>query len=363
MPWRAKFKTTYSGLARDLMSLASEQSSEKRVELLHRITDVYLHGPDQHTTAEKYLFEEVVSQIVDKLGASHRASASAQLAQLKNVPEELVDRLASDRDIEVAGPFIRGYEKISEHTLLRVAKDGSQDHLEAIANRPVLTTPITDVVVVRGNKKVVHTLARNGGAQFSEAGMTNLVGRSENDAVLQAVLVERSDLTPAAVAQLLPMISSELADRLRGVAIEIDGAAVEAYFGEWMKDRKRNFERTEACISGIRKGDLRISDVVIEFVRSRRLLDAATVIAAMIDLDRDHTFQILTGGKYETVLLLMKSVSLTWPAVDGFLKLRHAKTGGSAAESYPKRLDYDAIDAMAARRVVRFMKVRRAAAH
>lgn len=363
MPWRAKFKTTYSDLARDLMALASEQSSDKRVELLHRITDVYLHGPDQHTTAEKYLFEEVVSRIVDKLGASHRAYASEQLAQLKDVPEELVDRLASDRDIEVAGPFIRNYGKISERTLLRVAKDGSQDHLEAIANRPVLTPPVTDVVVVRGNEKVVHALARNDGAQFSEAGMNSLVGRSENDAALQSMLVERPDLTPAAVARLLPMISSELAGRLRGVAVEIDDAVVEAHFSDWMKDRKRNAERTAACISGLRKGDLRISDVVIEFVRSRRLLDAATVIAAMIDLDRDHTFQILTGGKYEPVLLLMKSVSLTWPAVDGFLKLRHAKTGAGAMETYPQRLDYDAIDSSTARRVVRFMKVRRAATH
>lgn len=362
MSSETKLDGSPGGLAADLMALATEHSSEKRVELLRRITNVYIDNPENRTTAEQYLFEEVVSRLVDKISSEHKAAASQQLSKMPRVPEELVDRLVSDRDVEVAGPFIRNYRDISERTLVRVAKSGSQGHLEAIAGREVVTPPVTDVVVVRGNEKVVRTLAGNSGAQFSEQGMTSLVGRSVNDPALQALIVERQDLTPGAIAKLLPLISSELANRLRGVAVEIDEAIVKSHIAEWSEERKKNATRTENYIEGVRKGDLRINDVVMEFIRAKRLLDAATVIAATIDLDRDYAFNILSGGAMDPVVLLMKSVDLNWPAVDGFLKLRIAKTGAGANEKYPLRRDYDAINPATAQRVLRFMKVRRAAA-
>jgi len=41
-----------SALAADLVLLASERTSEKRVELLRRITDAYIEQADRWTSAE-----------------------------------------------------------------------------------------------------------------------------------------------------------------------------------------------------------------------------------------------------------------------------------------------------------------------
>ena len=93
----------------------------------------------------------------------------------------------------------------------------------------------------------------------------------------------------------------------------------------------------------------------------KRLLDAATVVAAMLGLDRFYAFNLLTGGKIQSALLLLRSAGLSWQVADAFIKLRIAKAGLYDYETPPRRGDYEAIEPEAAQRVVRFMKVRRTA--
>jgi Uncharacterised protein conserved in bacteria (DUF2336) len=47
---------------------------------------------------------------------------------------------------------------------------------------------VTDVLVDRGDREVMHTLAGNGGAAFSNAGYSILVKRAEGDASLMEKL-------------------------------------------------------------------------------------------------------------------------------------------------------------------------------
>jgi hypothetical protein len=117
----------------------------------------------------------------------------------------------------------------------------------------------------------------------------------------------------------------------------------------------------EAHIGGIRKGNLNLNDVAMELIKGKRLFDAATLLAGTIDLDRNHAFNILTCAKSESVLLLLKSVNLSWPNVAAFLKLRQTKIAYEETDQQAEQGDYEAIDPAAAQRVVRFLKVRRMA--
>jgi hypothetical protein len=346
-----------SSFGRDLFLLASEKSSAKRVELLRRITDAYLEQSDEHTSAEHYLFEEIVTKLVGKVSRTDRIRASTDLSKLPELPEALARRLASDSDIEVARPIVRDHHGLSEAILIEVATHGSQEHLHAIATRPVVTPPVTDVVVTRGDGRTVRTLTGNQGAQFSNEGMRTLIGRAEADVDLQALLVERADLSLEAINKLLPMVSQELATRLHGRAVEIDVSSVQNHLLDWMDDRKKNIERIEAYIERLRRGDLMLDVIAMKLIRNKRLLDTATIFAAMIDLDRYFGFNVLTRGKAQSVLLLLKSINLSWQAVDGFLELRRDKL--AIDEDRVDRSEYEAIDTAAAQRVVRFLKVRR----
>lgn len=50
----------------DLTQLALEKSSQKRVELLHRITDAYVATSDDHSSAEQYLLNDIVEKLLSK---------------------------------------------------------------------------------------------------------------------------------------------------------------------------------------------------------------------------------------------------------------------------------------------------------
>src|SRR3569623_380831 len=119
-----------------------------------------------------------------------------------------------------------------EGVLVDMARSGSQDHLRAIAAREEVTPPVTDVVAERGDASVVRIIAGNGGARFSDAGMRRMIDKAKHDRTLQALLVERQDLSLAAVEYLLPMISGELANRLGGQAGGAADAAMVAHLAQ-----------------------------------------------------------------------------------------------------------------------------------
>lgn len=140
--------------------------------------------------------------------------------------------------------------------------------------------------------------------------------------------------------------------------MHIDDAAVEKHLAAWACDRAQNAERTDAYIDGIAKGNLNLNDIIREMVNGKCLLDAAAILAAILDLDRYHAFN-LAGGKIHSALLLLRAAGLSWQVTDAFIQLRIAKAGLYDYETRPERKDYIAIDAESAKRAVRFMKVRR----
>ena len=351
-----------STLATDLIQLALEKSSEKRIELLRSITDAYLATPDDHSPAEQYLLNDIVDQLMSKIKGPDRAAASETLSHLPNLPGTLTRNLATDEDIQIARPILQNHRGVTEATLIEVAETASQDHLQAIASRQVITIPVTDVIVGRGNNEVVRTLAANHGAQFSSQGMQTLIERSEADTGLQALLVDRNDITLEAVGKLLPIISGKLAARLRCKETDFDYSKLSAQVASVVKDRNKSQGRIDSYIDSLKKGDLKLNSVAMEMVSTKRLLDVTTVFAALVDLDRYHAFNILTQGKKDMVLMLLKALDLPWPIVEKFLWLRQEKFPSNDLETPATATDYEMMTVQASQRVVRFMKVRRAAA-
>ena len=349
-------------LAVDLAQLARESSSRGRVELLRRITAAILDQPDEPSVATRYLLNDIVASLLEKVGGSDRAAYSSVVASLPTLPETVEWSLASDQDIAVATPILREHRGTSEKTLVGVATTASQDHLIAIAGRRALTPPVTDVVVERGSKDAVRALAANHGAQFSDHGMRTLIHKSQEDASLQAMIAERPDLSVEAINTLLPIVSQELASRLRAALADLNVAEVGDHIADWMEDRRCNIDTTDGLIEAVREGGRDVNAAAMHLIGERRLFDLATLIASIIDLDRYHTFNVISQGKPQGALLMMKSIGLQWPVVDAFFKLRRVKMPMTADDESVERVDYDAIDLEAARRAIRFMKVRRVAA-
>ena len=101
---------------------------------------------------------------------------------------EVIRHLALDDEIAVAGHVLAHSSRLGTDTLVEVATTKGQDHLLAISARTNLPEAVTDVIVDRGEGKVIRKLANNATARFSEAGYSGIVARAEHDEELVEIL-------------------------------------------------------------------------------------------------------------------------------------------------------------------------------
>lgn len=347
--------------ALQLFALANERSSEKRLELLRRISDSFAVESESASQSVQYLLGEIVTKLVDQIKTEDRAEAAISLSKLDRLPEDLVKSLVSDDDIAVARPIIRDYRGLTSAILVNLASSASQTHLEAIAGRDAIGPDVTDVVVQRGNSEVVRTLASNQGARFSRFGMSAMVSKAAEDNQLQELLVGRSDLSLEAVGQLLPLVSQQLAAKLRSSDLTFNATVVQEQVVSWVSDRKKNIAQVHRSIERIKGGSEKLDNVLTALMFERRLLDVATVIAGVADLDRDYGFNLVTQGKVDNVVVLLRALAVSWPTAESILALRIDKLGSQLCGPMVDQPMYESVDILGAQRVMRFLKVRRTA--
>lgn len=348
----------------ELAEIAQERSSAKRVTLLHRITDLYIGGLEDHSAAEELLFDEIMTRILDDIPREAKAHAAVHLSALPSAPHGTIIKLARDGDIEVARPVLRGSAALSDDDLVAVARVSSQAHLHAIATRERLSEPITDVLVERGDREVALTLSGNHGACLSESGLSALIDKADGDADLQELLVERPDLSSDAAAKLMPMISQKLAARLaeRGhhpqqpVSPELLGV-ISRRFQRALSGRDRETRNVTKWIDDVRAGRRRLADAVFALVGDENLLGVASLVSAFTALGRSQVFKIIVHGELQPALVLFRSLGLPWRTVDAVLALR-AKKRRTPYVSRGLDRDYEAIAEPLAQRVIRFLRVR-----
>jgi uncharacterized protein (DUF2336 family) len=133
------------------------------------------------------------------------------------MPSNIVCKLAFDDAIEVAAPVLRHSERLGVEDLVANAKSKSQAHLLAISQRKSLHEDVTDVLVSRGDRDVVHSVAKNPGAKFSDSGFWRLVRRSEDDVVLMLEVGGRRDIPRHHFQKLIAKASDEARARLAAI--------------------------------------------------------------------------------------------------------------------------------------------------
>jgi hypothetical protein len=347
--------------ALQLFALATEKSSEKRLELLRRITDTFAVEVEGASPTVRHLLDEILIRLVDQIEGHDRVAAASSLLKLGRLPADVAKALVHDGDIAVARPIIQDYRGLSHAVLLDLASSGSQIHLEAIAGRDAIGPDITDIVVQRGNGQVVRTLASNHGAQFSRFGMRTMIGKAGSDEQLQVLLVGRADLSLEAIGQLLPIVPQQLAATIRSSDMTLSSTVVQDQVINWVSDRKKSIAQVNRSIERIRAGAEKLDNVLSVLVAERRLLDVATVIAGVSDLDRDYGFNLVTQGKTDNVVVLLRALAMAWPAAEGVLALRISKLGSQMCGPMIDEAAYESVEMAGAQRVIRFLKVRRAA--
>ena len=86
--------------------------------------------------------------------------------------------LAGDNDVIIAGPILEQSEVLTDEDLIEIARSMSQDHLHPIAGRHYVSESVSEILVDRGESRVLQPVAGNSGAQFSRLTLVSPLGKA-----------------------------------------------------------------------------------------------------------------------------------------------------------------------------------------
>jgi uncharacterized protein (DUF2336 family) len=278
-----------------------------------------------------------------------------------------VCQLASDDAIEVAAPILRHSERLGVADLVANAESKSQAHLMAISQRRSLHEDVTDVLVSRGDREVVRSVAKNPGARFSDSGFWRLVQRSEDDVVLMLEVGGRRDIPRHHFQKLIAKASDEARLRLAAinprVAREIESAvahvtgAIHAKFGPGGKsyyDAKREVSKMHRAVE--------INDrTICELARLNRFEEVVAALSLLCDLPVDVVERALLDDDGEMIMILTRGAKLSWGTTRALLSACH---GGQMSEQDLEHAlkNFSSISAATAHQVLTFYRSRACAA-
>ena len=209
----------------ELNAALATGGGDERKRILERVADLFAAGSRGYSSQQIALFDDVLQKLCSDIEVKTRARLARRLAHIDNAPPQLIRSLAFDDAIAVAQPVLIHSQQLSDADLVENATTKSQDHLFAIAQRLELSERVTDVLVERGNRKVIHKVAANTGARFSLAGYDKLSHRARRDRKLTLALARRRDLPRQYFLKLLETASASVRAKLEAANPEA-GAAI-----------------------------------------------------------------------------------------------------------------------------------------
>jgi uncharacterized protein (DUF2336 family) len=286
-------------LAEELEAALASGSPTRRSEILDRITDLFVRGAERYSPEHVQLFGEIMAQLLHGLDAAGRARLAERLAPIANAPGNIIERLAADDDIAVAGCVLIQSATLTERNLLAIADSKSRAHLLAISCRQVLSAALTEVLIARGDHEVLAALAGNNTAQFSEAGRRQIERRWY-------------------------------------------GGAVSA------------FGRGRA-----RPGRMQIGESEVNhYARRGNLAETAGALSMMSGLPNDAVERALLNSRAEAVLVLAKAAGLSSVTTEAILHMRAMDAGMSTRDVAQAVAKFNRLPRDSARRVLNFFRIR-----
>jgi uncharacterized protein (DUF2336 family) len=232
-------------------------SSEKRVGMLRQVTDLFPGEADCLNEEQISVLDDVLVQLTILIGTKTLAKISERFAPVANASIDVTLNLARHSEIAIARPILTNSSHLTTDGLIEIAKTRSQDHLLAISELNQIETAVTDVLLHRGNPAVVHSVADNSGAKFSENGFAALPSAAETDDKPAEKIGSRLDLPLNLLQQLLlrptEAVRSRLLSRARPEFEEEMRRALAAAAVDRDSSKPRDFQTAKAFAALLRE--------------------------------------------------------------------------------------------------------------
>jgi Uncharacterised protein conserved in bacteria (DUF2336) len=339
---------------------------ERRDDMLLRVTDLFLTAPATLTREQALLFDNIVQSLTAHLEHRSLVALSIRLAGSANAPIQLVQRLASNDAIEVAGPLLAGSELLSDQNLVAIAESKSQLHLGKIAERPRLSSTVTDVIVERGDRNVVQKVAANSGASFSRVGMSTLVMRADGDDELIKTIAVRTDISPFVFGQLINYATEqarkhlmaaarpELREALTQIMLNVSGRM------NLLAVSSSDWAAAQRLVDSFVQDTELTKAKVLEFADCNKITEMIVALSALSRIPNDLICK-LVGDQYGFgAMVLCKAINLNWCATHAVLTVSRTEMDKSSRNVHLEELaeDFDRLSVWSAQRILWYWRGR-----
>jgi uncharacterized protein (DUF2336 family) len=356
--------TTATALIPELDEIVRTGDPRRRAEAARRVGELFLQGAASFGADHVDLFDGVLTSLIPHAERAARAELAERLSLLSNAPRSLIGQLAREDEIAIAGPLLRRSPVLEEQVLVEIARAKGQEHLLAIAERPKLPTNLTDVIVRRGDRDVVRRAAANAGAEFSTSGYSTLIRRASQDSVLTLAVGQRADLSPEQLKMLMAGSVEIVRRRLFDVVKPERQAAIKQAISEIngmseKVDSARDFAPAQRTILALHHANQLNEIALLDFAKSFKYEEAVCALAAMTGVKIATLDRLITGDRYDPILIAGKTIGLEWATVRALILLRLGPNRvPSPADIESARLNFTRLMPSTAQRVVDFWKTR-----
>jgi uncharacterized protein (DUF2336 family) len=339
-------------------------SVQHRLKVLQRVTDLFVAGSRRYSGSEIAVFDDVLTRLAAEIETKARARLSRVMAKLDNAPPKLVRRLAFDDAIVVAAPVLASSPQLTDSDLVENASTKSQDHLYAIAQRLKLTEPVTDVLITRGDRRVVRRTARNQGAHFSLAGYDKLVKYARDDSNLACTIGQRTDIPRQCFLKLLETASANVREKLEAINPQAASAIRDtvAEVAVTMQREVREASRHHASASRDARHLFRAHELSETHVHrpatSQQFEKTAVALSLLGPFPIDLVERALIDKGTDMILILVRAAGCSWTTAKATLLMHAAGRDLSPQDMDAALKSFEGLSAATARRVVKFYERR-----
>lgn len=299
-------------LRKQLEQLARMKEPEARSRLIRALVAEYARSDGQEPSdTERDLFSMIVLSVFDQLDRSARYELVVRLAKTDRISTALADRLARE-DYELSEPVIECSPMISQDTLRAISKAGSTRQKMSVTHRPDLSEEITDTLIARSPRPIVHSLLSNLKAPISVKANLALLIFANTEADILGGMAQRALLDPEfletqmdileAGCPLIPKafenalrkgeldrLAKDIGTRGEGMDITIDGVT---------------YSRHEASVQ-IASGELSFDAILLTLCKERRFDAAAWLIGRKIRMEHSVVLETLKSDSDIALMMLL----------------------------------------------------------
>jgi len=277
-----------------LLGLASARTSDERREVLRLATELFFEVGHERSSAQRAMLDDLLCTIADGMQEGVLIELAERFADVRDPPVQLMRDLANHA-LPIAEPVLRRSLALSDDDLLRVVRARSAAHARVVAQRPRVSTRVSEVIVEEGDDATVGELVRNSGAEFSRETLEAVVDRARENQELHSSVVARADMPLDLLNELYFLVEQ----RLRAAILSRNAAVDQRTLDQALKTTRRRLQGA-AAIDG---EEIREAKKLVESRRAAGALTPALLVSWRRNRQHYHFLcglSELTGLDFET---------------------------------------------------------------